>query len=83
MTEAVKGSHAIVVMTEWDEFATADYKAMFDVMAKPAFVFDGRNILPHGELREIGFEVYVIVRGLIIFIFNGLLLYTVVVIFHI
>jgi hypothetical protein len=30
------------------------------VMSKPAFIFDGRNILPHKELREIGFEVYAI-----------------------
>ena len=29
-------------------------------MSKPAFVFDGRNILPHAALREIGFEVYAI-----------------------
>jgi UDPglucose 6-dehydrogenase len=57
---AVTGSHAIVVMTEWDEFADADYQAMFDVMAKPAFVFDGRNVLPHETLRKIGFEVYAI-----------------------
>jgi UDPglucose 6-dehydrogenase len=26
-------------------------------MKKPAFAFDGRNILPHARLREIGFEV--------------------------
>ena len=60
LVEAVTGAHAIAVMTEWDEFATADYRALFEVMQKPAFVFDGRNILPHAELREIGFEVYAI-----------------------
>jgi UDPglucose 6-dehydrogenase len=60
ITEAVTGAHAIAVMTEWDEFAQADYRAMFEVMQKPAFVFDGRNILPHALLREIGFEVYAI-----------------------
>ena len=60
MIDACKGSHAIAVMTEWDEFATADYQALYDVMQKPAFVFDGRNIVPHDKLREIGFEVYAI-----------------------
>lgn len=60
MMEAANGAHAIAIMTEWDEFATADYKAMFDVMTKPAFIFDGRNILPHEELRAIGFQVYAI-----------------------
>ena len=35
-------------------------------LQKPAFVFDGRNILDHRRLREIGFEVYAIgkpIRG--------------------
>ena len=35
-------------------------QAIYNVMSKPAFVFDGRNILPHAALREIGFEVYAI-----------------------
>lgn len=51
-------------MTEWDEFATLDFKAIYDVMSKPAFIFDGRNILPHAVLREIGFEVYAIGKPL-------------------
>lgn len=58
--EAAKGAHAIVVLTEWDEFAAYDYKRMFDNMEKPSFVFDGRNILPHAKLTEIGFEVHAI-----------------------
>lgn len=60
MLEAATGSHAIAVMTEWDEFANADFQALYDVMQKPAFVFDGRNILPHDKLREIGFQCYAI-----------------------
>jgi len=58
--EAIKDSHAIAVMTEWDEFANLDFHAVYAAMSKPAFVFDGRNILPHDKLREIGFEVYAI-----------------------
>ncbi len=58
--EAARGAHAIAVMTEWDEFVSLDYRAVFDVMSKPAFIFDGRNILPHATLREIGFQVYAI-----------------------
>jgi len=58
--DAVKDAHAIAVMTEWDEFTTYDYKKIYEVMSKPAFIFDGRNILPHAQLREIGFEVYAI-----------------------
>jgi UDPglucose 6-dehydrogenase len=55
--EAVKDAHAIAVMTEWDEFKSFDYKKIFDLMMKPAFIFDGRNILDHDKLRKLGFEV--------------------------
>jgi len=58
--EAATGAHAIALMTEWDEFTTLDYHKVYEVMSKPAFIFDGRNILPHAELRKIGFEVYAI-----------------------
>ena len=57
---ACAGSHAIAILTEWDEFKTLDYKRIYDSMSKPAFLFDGRNILDHAALREIGFEVYAI-----------------------
>ena len=58
--EACTGAHAIALMTEWDEFINYDYEAIYKVMSKPAFIFDGRNILPHAKLRAIGFEVYAI-----------------------
>ncbi|MCF8367421.1 MAG: nucleotide sugar dehydrogenase [Bacteroidales bacterium] len=55
--EAAKDAHAIAILTEWDEFITYDWQKIYDSMKKPAFVFDGRNILDHGKLRDIGFEV--------------------------
>lgn len=58
--EAAKGAHAIAIMTEWDEFTTLDYKRMYDTMSKPAFIFDGRNVVDHKALTKIGFEVYAI-----------------------
>ena len=56
--EAARGAHAIAVMTEWNCFKELDYKRIFDSMEKPAFIFDGRNILDHEALYEIGFNVY-------------------------
>lgn len=56
--KAANGAHAIAVMTEWDEFKEYDYRKMYDTMPKPAFLFDGRNILDHKHLREIGFETF-------------------------
>jgi UDPglucose 6-dehydrogenase len=54
---ATDGAHAIAALTEWDEFASLDFERIYARMQKPAFVFDGRNILPRGELRRIGFDV--------------------------
>ena len=55
--QAVKGAHAIAVLTEWDEFKTYDWQKIYDSMTKPAFVFDGRNILDKTKLETIGFQV--------------------------
>jgi UDPglucose 6-dehydrogenase len=57
---ACDGSHALAILTEWDEFKTLDYERIYKSMAKPAFIFDGRNILEHERLRKIGFEVHAI-----------------------
>ena len=54
--EAVQGAHALAVVTEWDEFKTLDYKKIFAAMEKPAFVFDGRNILDLKKLNALGFR---------------------------
>nr|CAG4638351.1 EOG090X03RJ [Cyclestheria hislopi] len=54
---AAKDTHALVICTEWDEFITLDYQRMYDSMLKPAFVFDGRKILNHSSLVNIGFHV--------------------------
>lgn len=58
--EAAKDADAVVVLTEWDLYKTLDYQKIFNSMRKPAFVFDGRNILDHLELIKIGFEVHAI-----------------------
>lgn len=54
--EAVKDAHAIAIMTEWDEFKTYDWEKIYASMKKPAFIFDGRNILDKAEMNKIGFE---------------------------
>lgn len=56
--EAAAGAHAIAIITEWDEFKTIDYAAVYADMPKPAFVFDGRNIVDLPKLREIGFNAF-------------------------
>ncbi|MFT3903818.1 MAG: UDP-glucose 6-dehydrogenase [Niabella sp.] len=56
--EALAGTHAIAVLTEWDEFKTYDWQRIYDNMLKPAHVFDGRNILDREKLSTIGFQVH-------------------------
>ena len=56
--DAVKGAHAIALLTEWDSFRKLDFRRIYDLMEKPAFLFDGRNLLDHRKLYEIGFNVY-------------------------
>ena len=53
--DACNNAHAIAVLTEWDEFKAYDWQKIYDNMLKPAFVFDGRNILNKEELEKIGF----------------------------
>ena len=55
---ACDGAHAILVLTEWDVFTRLDYQRIFNRMERPAFVFDGRNLLDHDLLRSIGFTVF-------------------------
>ena len=52
---AMEGAHAIAVLTEWDEFKKYDWQRIYNGMQKPAFVFDGRNVLNRKALETIGF----------------------------
>jgi len=54
--DACKDAHAIAVLTEWDEFKEYDWNKIYDNMLKPAFIFDGRNLLDGAKLKEIGFH---------------------------
>jgi UDPglucose 6-dehydrogenase len=57
---AIAGAHAIVILTEWDEFRSLDYARALATMARPAYVFDGRRVVDAPRLEAMGFRVYVI-----------------------
>ena len=57
VNDALNNSHAIAVLTEWDEFKNYNWKNIYDNMYKPAFLFDGRNILNIEKLTGIGFQM--------------------------
>ena len=59
---AAAGAHAIALLTEWQQFRGLDYRRIYAGMEKPASIFDGRNVLDHRALFEIGFDVHPIGR---------------------
>jgi len=56
--EASDGCDAIAVMTEWEIYTGLNFERIYRSMVKPAFIFDGRNILDHKRLFNIGFNVF-------------------------
>jgi UDPglucose 6-dehydrogenase len=54
---AAAGAHAIALLTDWDAYRDLDYRTIYANMVKPAFVFDGRNLLDHTSLHALGFNV--------------------------
>lgn len=61
--EACKDAHAVAILTEWDEFKSYDWQKIYENMYKPAFVFDGRNILEKANLQRLGFSYNGIGQG--------------------
>lgn len=53
-----KNAHAVVILTEWEEFKNYDWQAIYANMNKPAFVFDGRNLLNKIKIEAIGFKYF-------------------------
>ncbi len=56
--ETTVDAHAIIILTDWDLFKNLDYKRLHESMKKPAFLFDGRNLLNLKQIRTLGFEAY-------------------------
>lgn len=55
--DALKGAHALVLVTEWAEFRNPDFDRMKELMAGAA-VFDGRNIYDPKTMKDHGFEYF-------------------------
>ena len=52
--DVAKGVDAIILVTEWDEFAKLDLQKVKKSMRQPVFV-DGRNVFDPGRMKEMGF----------------------------
>lgn len=62
--EAAADAHALLVLTEWECFKDLDFEKIYQKMLKPAWIFDGRNLLDRPKLEAIGFKVYSIGKPL-------------------
>jgi UDPglucose 6-dehydrogenase len=60
---AALGAHGVAILTDWEEFKALDWQNIQRHMLKPACLFDGRNLLDHAALRQIGFDVFAIGKG--------------------
>lgn len=60
---AIKGADALILVTEWEEFRTPDFKIMKKNLKTP-IIFDGRNEYNREVMINYGFEYYQIgVKG--------------------
>ena len=65
--KAAAGCDAIALLTEWGLYTKLDYSKIYKSMVKPAFIFDGRNILDHQGLHNIGFNVFPIGKTALVY----------------
>ncbi|MCG6553081.1 MAG: UDP-glucose/GDP-mannose dehydrogenase family protein [Candidatus Magnetominusculus sp. LBB02] len=59
--ETLTGADAAVVVTEWNQFRTLDFKRIITIMKRPLF-FDLRNVYDPVKMRGMGFEYYSVGR---------------------
>jgi UDPglucose 6-dehydrogenase len=60
--EAVSDAEALIIATEWSEFANVDLTIVKEKMTTP-IVFDGRNLLDPETMGRLGFQYHSIGRG--------------------
>ncbi|MDA1189719.1 MAG: UDP-glucose/GDP-mannose dehydrogenase family protein [Chloroflexi bacterium] len=56
LEECVRGTQALVLMTEWSDIINADWESLARMVRSPRFFFDGRNALDKKRMVSLGFE---------------------------
>ena len=60
VAEACRGADAAIVLTDWDEFRSLDWKTLAPSMRQPAWVFDARNCCDHAAIHSAGLRLWAI-----------------------
>ena len=55
--QAIEGAEALVIVTEWKEFRSPDFRRLKEMLSTPA-IFDGRNLYDPVMVRDLGFEYF-------------------------
>ena len=63
--EAINGTDAVVVLTEWEEYRRINWKKAAKKMRNPAWVFDARSITNKKDIKDAGIKLWKIGDGLI------------------
>jgi UDPglucose 6-dehydrogenase len=61
--EAARGADAVLVLTEWSDFASLPWSEIAQVMRKPAWVFDARACIDQASARLAGLNVWTVGQG--------------------
>ena len=61
--EAAKGSDAIIILTDWEEFFNIDFKKLSKIMRAPSWIFDSRNVVDQEIAKNFGFKVWKLGNG--------------------
>ncbi len=62
MFDCIKGAHALVVSTDWDDFKSPDFEKLRSLMSAPV-IFDGRNLYKRQQMERLGFDYYSVGRA--------------------
>jgi len=60
---AAEGADAVLILTEWQQYAELDWPALAAVMRQPAWLFDARAIADAPRARAAGLQVWRVGRG--------------------
>ncbi len=60
--ETLRGAHALVISTDWDEFKTPDFQKIKALLGSPV-IFDGRNLYKRDQMERLGFVYYSVGRA--------------------
>ena len=64
LNECVKGADAIVILTAWEEYKELDFSVFSQLMRKPSWLFDTRNVVSKSKLKGSGMNFWQIGVGI-------------------